>query len=503
MAITDLNYHSYFSLHTTADSTASTNEYNIFDEDRYSSYSFASVSSPDITYTSGDGKITFGAAGVYLIVVDVPVTVSGNTRVVGRLNINGTAVYTSDNLFAIDSADPFTYTFQTILTISKGDYLQVTLESSHGTRTLVAQNGASVVALKSNGDYANLFYTASANAAGSGPAEFTIFDSDNGGTVQSTLNNVTFAAGTGLLTPANTRTFLMLASLMAEAGTDGEASLKLYANGSAVDDVAGLITSYEPIDITYGFLSSLTGGQTASARTIGAGTITAEKGTSFTLFDITNNAGASPKALLSFTVDADSSDLADGNDICFDSNKWGSYAKTDRVTASGITYTADGGTFVTNSPGKYFILWNLVLGTADTGDRTIVIKNGSTEVYTAPMHMHSNLDPMEKTTCVILSAAAGDSFTFVISEGEAKIDAGTSITMFKVDDLGDLFPESEASTQIGDDYTINTQNPDVVGKQHSNITDKRTPFSVGVPGPGNLRGRTTAYAPSLGGKTKK
>ncbi len=277
--------------------------------------------------------------------------------------------------------------------------------------------------LKSNGDYGNLQYTADANAAGSGPAEFTLFDSDNGGTVQSTLNNVSFAAATGLLTPTNTRTFLMLSSLMAEVGTNGDVTHKLYANGSSIDDLPGRITSYDPLELTYGFLKTLTGGQTASARTIGAGTITAQKGTSFTLFDISDD-GTDPLAFISFTCDADSNDLADGTDICFDSNNWGSYAKTDRVTATGITYTADGGTFVVANPGKYFILWQLMLGTADTGTRTISVKNGGTTIYSAPMHMHANLDPMEKTTCLVVDASANDSFTFVITDGEAKIDAG-------------------------------------------------------------------------------
>jgi hypothetical protein len=496
-----LNFHSYFSLHTGADSTASASEYNIFDEDNYSSYSSTSESSPDITYTSSDGKVHFGASGIYLAVIDTPVTVNGICGVSVKLKLNGVAAFTSENLFAIHDADPFTYSFQTLLDVSKGDYLEVSIVTNN-TKTAVVENGTSLVLLKSNGDYGNLQYTADANAAGSGPAEFTLFDSDNGGTVQSTLNNVSFAAATGLLTPTNTRTFLMLSSLMAEVGANGDVTHKLYANGSSIDDLPGRITSYDPLELTYGFLKSLTGGQTASARAIGAGTITAQKGTSYTLFDISNR-GTDPGALLSFTCNADSNDLADGTDICFDSNNWGSYAKTDRVTAAGITYTADGGTFVVANPGKYFILWQLMLGTADTGTRTISVKNGATTIYSAPMHMHANLDPMEKTTCLIVDADANDSFTFVITEGEGKIDAGTAITMFKVDEVADLRVEEASQKQIADDYTINTLKQDVQGAQYTNVTNRVLPLSLNVRGPRNLRGRVTAYAPTLGGKTKK
>ncbi len=60
----DLNYHSYFSIATDADSNALSGtpdlEENIFDENNYSSFTVTTVSSPDITFTSSDGKITFG-----------------------------------------------------------------------------------------------------------------------------------------------------------------------------------------------------------------------------------------------------------------------------------------------------------------------------------------------------------------------------------------------------------------------------------------------------------
>tara|TARA_R110002020_G_scaffold188696_1_gene387425 strand:- start:329 stop:1852 length:1524 start_codon:yes stop_codon:yes gene_type:complete len=490
----DFKFSSYISIHTTADSNASASAFNLFDADNYSSFAATTVSSPDITFTSADGRITFAEAGTYLVIIDVPATVSAQTGIAAQIKVNGSAVYTSKYLFGINDADPFNYSFHTLVTVSAGAYLEALIVTSD-TDTALAENGTSIVIIRANNDYGSLTYTADANAAGSGPAEFTLFDSDSGGTVASTLNNVTFAAAAGTLTPANTRTFLMLSGLVTVAGSNGEVSLKLYANGSAIDDLAGMITSYEPVDITYGFLKTLTGGQTASARTIGAGTVTAGKGSSFTLLDITNKNGTNPSCLLSFTCDADSDDLADGTDICFDSNKWGSYAKTDQVTASGITYTADGGTFVVSKAGRYFILWNLALGTADTGTRTISVKNGATTIYSAPMHMHANLDPMEKTTCLIVEAAKDDSFTFVITDGEAKIDAGTSITMFKVDDVREITKINKESTPtalISDDFTLNNYSIDSLGSQHEIIDTKQPPFIIGTPGPLSLRGRTFA-----------
>jgi len=481
------NFHSYFSIHTGADSNASASEYSIFDEDNYSSFSSTSVSSVDLTYTSSDGKVRFKEAGIYLAVVDISATVSAQTGISLKMKVNGTAVYTSENLFAIQNADPFSYSFQTLLNISQDDYVEITVVTSN-TATVIVENGTSLVLLRSNSDYANLLYTADANAAGAGPAEFTLYDSDNGGTVQSTLSNITYTASTGLLTPSKTRNYLMLSSLMAEVGSNGSVTHKLYANGSAIDDLPGRVTSYDPLELTYGFLKSLTGGQTASARVLGADTVTAQKGTSFTLFDISNN-GTDPGAFLSFTCDSVSSDLADGTDICFDSNKWSSYAKTDRVTPIGITYTADGGTFVVEKAGKYFILWTLMLGVADTGLRTISVKKGSTTIYTSPFYMHANLDPMEKTTCLIVDASDGDSFTFVITDGEGKISAGTAISMFKVDEW--LLPESvPTEEQIASDFTLNTYKTDLLSVQYkrSGVTPGiQVPFCLGIRGPETLR----------------
>lgn len=485
-----LNYHSYFSIHNTSDTGAKNSEYNPFDEDEHSSHTYTSVSSPDITYDSSAGKVTFASDGVYLIVFDVPATVSAASAVGVKIKVNGSAIYTSEDISGHNAQDPRNYSCHTITSVNAGDYLEVTLLTSN-TATVIAENGTSLILLKSNGDYGSLLYTADANAAGSGPAEFTLFDSDNGGTVQSTLSNVTFAAATGLLTPANTRKFLMLSTLIVEVGTNGEVVHKLYANGSAIDDLPGTVgTSSDPVEMSYGFLKSLTASQTASSRVIGAGTITAQKGTAFTLFDVSNT-GTDPDAFLSFTVNADSNDLADGDDICFDSNKWGSYAKTDRVTASGITYTADGGTFVVAEAGRYFILWTLMLGTADTGTRTITVKNGTTAIYTAPWYIHANTDPMEKTVCLIVDAAASDSFTFVITDGEAKIDAGTAITMFSVDNIYNLFVQDTSDPLLDDDFTINNYSLDTLGKQHDKLGTKQVPFALGSPGPLSLRGRTS------------
>ena len=65
------------------------------------------------------------------------------------------------------------------------------------------------------------------------------------------------------------------------------------------------------------------------------------------------------------------------------------------------------------------------------------------------------------------------------------------------------FPQSEAGESIGNDHTLNTFSNGVLSTQYERTGSAQVPFSLGARGPRYLRGRTTAYAPSLGSKNKK
>mgnify|MGYP003628268554 CR=1 FL=1 len=516
----DLNFHSYFSIGIAADSNALSDEAdeeeNIFDEDNYGTFTTAIVSSPDITFTSSDGRITFGAAGTYLFVGDLTWIVGADgTDTTIKIYKNGSAAYQMTAIPGfVPPLSPICASYHTVLDINAGDYIEVKV-SSDDTGTITVQEGTTFVALKANGDYGSLTYTAAANAQSSNGDLDAIGDSDLGGTVATNLNNVTFQAEAGTLTPANTRPFLMLSTLAGVHSKFNEVVFSLYANNSAIDTTSATIhKNLDPQEVTYGILKALTGGQTASSRfqSVASGTpgkITIKGGTSFTIFDASNNGGTYPSAYLSLAVNADSDNNTTGDIICFDSNEWGSYADTDHVTATGITFTADGGTFVVANAGKYFILWNLIIGSASANDttRTVKIKNGTTVVYTAPWRFNNNFDPLEKTVCLIVDAAAGDSFTFVVNNPDGDFDAGTAISMFKVDEVNDLYAQSvPTDSLIADDFTINGFSADGLSPQHDRVVQKQVPFLLGVRGPLSLRGRslsTTETPPNVSTGDKK
>jgi hypothetical protein len=498
-------------------------EENIFDEDKYSTFTTTTVSSPDITFTSSDGKITFSASGTYLLVGNLAWTVSGNTDTVIKIYKNGSVVYQMVAVPGFNSLDPHSASYHTVLDFVAGDYIEVKV-ATDDTSTITVQNGTTFVALKANGDYGSLTYTAAANVQSVNGNLDAIGDSDLGGTVATNLKNVTFTASAGTMTPANTRPFLMLSTLVGEHTKNNEVAVSLYADGSALDTTSATIyTSLDPQEITYGILKALTGGETASSRFQSAsGKVTLKGGTSFTIFDTSYNGATYPSAYLSLAVNGDSNNNTTGDIICFDSNEWGSYADTDHVTATGITFTADGGTFVVGPAGKYFILWNLVIGSASSNstERTVKIKNGASLVYSAPWVLNNNFDPLEKTVCLIVEAEAGDSFTFVVNNPDGDFDAGTAISMFKIDDVptsgnpyvlhndgADIQVNSESTpiTQIADDFTLNNYAIDNLSAQHETIP-KQVPFILGTPGPLSLRGRcfaTTETPPNVSAGKKK
>ena len=506
-----LNFHSYFSIFTKTDTAAATtNEFFPFDEDNHSSYDYTSTSSTDITYDPSDSKIYFAADGVYLVIFGAPLMVSAATGVQARIYINGIQKYISDPIGLNQNNDPRDATFHMMIEVKKGDNIQVSLQTNDSD-TMLVQEGTSLVILKANGDYGSLRYSADADAAGAGPAEFTLFDSDNGGTVVTALKNVSFATATGLMTPTNTRKFLLLSTPILNVGTSGDITHKLYANGSSLDDLPGRVATgnLSPIDLSYGFLKDLTAAQTTSDRVIGAGTITVLRGSTFTIFDISNS-GIDPSAYLALTVNGDSDALGSSAEImCFDEDNWGTYASTVRSGAingsTGITYTQADGKFTVGSTGKYFILWTVALGTVTDADATVRVRKNGTIHYTTPWYVDDARDPLEKTVFLVINADAEDYLQFslqIASGGDGIFDAGTAITIFKVDDVNDLFVQESADKLISNDFTINNFSANTLGKQYDKINVKQVPFILGIPGPFSLRERNTAPVITLGSKKK-
>ena len=508
MSLDDIKFSSYACVHTSTDSNATANtEYNPFKSDQYNTYTATTVASRDVSYSSTTGKFTFEVPGTYFVLFDIPGIVSSGTGVEGRIFVNTTEVYTSTALFANNSIDPRSYTFFSLVEVNAGDTLNVTVKTIHEGKTLSCQAGSQITLFRVRGDYGSIAYTADSTST---TGTRFLGDSDFGGTIETKLKNVTYTASTGKLTPDNTSTFLMMQNLSALTDANTDVAVDHFANGSKVaGSTFGVYASSDPKETTYAILKSLTGGQTAGGRmtpSVGTANITIEQGSSFTIIDVSRD-GSNPSAMQSVTCGSDSNALSSGSDTtCFSSAAWSSYNPTSHVTATGITYTQSNGRFTFANAGKYLIYCNLVLNVSTgTTFATKVKKNGSSTVYTGNIYIHNSFDPQEKTICLIIEADASDyiEITANPSAGSSTFDKDCAISILKIDEFDEVYGEIASADQIGDDYIINSLNSDVIGRQKHNTIDRSLPSSTVIPGPRNLRGRTTSYAPSLGGKVKK
>ena len=508
MSLDDVKFSSYACVHTSTDSNAAANlQYNPFRSNAYSTYTATTVASRDISYSSDAGNFTFEVSGTYFVLFDIPGIVSSGTGVEGRIFVNTAEVYTSTSLFANNSIDPRSYTFFSLVEVNAGDTLNVTVKTIHAGKTLSCQAGSQITLFRVRGDYGSIAYTADSTST---TGTRFLGDSDFGGTIETKLKNVTYTASTGKLTPDNTSTFLMMQSLSALTDANTDIAVDLFANGSEIaDSTYSVKTTSDPKETTYAILKSLTGGQTAGGRlepSSGTANITIEQGSSFTIIDVSRD-GSTPSAMTSITCGSDSNALSSGSDTtCFSSAGWPSYNPTSHVTAAGITYTQSNGRFAFTNAGKYLIYCNLLFNVSSgTTFTTKVKKNGSSTLYTGNVYIHNNFDPQEKTICLIVEADASDyiEITANPSAGSATFDENCTISILKIDEFDEVYGEIASTSQIGDDYTINSLNSEVTGRQRHNTVDRALPSSLIIPGPRNLRGRTTSYAPSLGGKTKK
>jgi hypothetical protein len=508
-----LNFHSYFSIFAEASATATASEYNPFDEDNYSSYSSTSLSSPDISYDSSTGRVTFGAGGDYFVVftANCEVSTGNNKTVVLKIKKNGSAVITTDAVILYSNFDPEQVTAHLIVSVEVGDYIEATVDGS--VAEFFTSLGTHLTIVKANGHYSSAFYTTKADQTGTAD-NYDLYDTTNeGGVVSSKLNGVVYAGSTGRFTPSATRTFLMFSSWIYDTGGSvSDLEHQLAIDGSAIDAVtAGASAGLTPLSHTYSLLKEVADDEYATVKRDQGGTTTfdAEVGTSFTMFDISNG-GTDPTAMLCFSVTNDSNAFADdsGDKDIFDADNYGTFAKTDHVTAAGITYTQADGKFTLLGAGDYLVICNMVSDSVAAGASTAfkINKNGTT-YFTDNVFKHASIDPQSHVVCLIMRLNAGDYLNFLVNNFGADVDDGTSVTIVRLNNIGesnDLFPQLNSDNLLDDDYTINNYSSGTLGRQHDHLATQPQ-FSLGIPGALNLRRRGPLAQPytTSKGKSKK
>jgi hypothetical protein len=104
--------------------------------------------------------------------------------------------------------------------------------------------------------------------------------------------------------------------------------------------------------------------------------------------------------------------------------------------ASGVIFTQTDGSMTVPSAGKYLIMINHLFAAGGSTNSVVamLLKKGSTVLLTNTVKLHSTIDPVEHTMCVIEDLAADDVLTvsYDIVGGQVQAELGATFTVIKL-----------------------------------------------------------------------
>ena len=136
----------HVSVTTTLSSDASTDEFNVFDEDNYTVYGDDdNVTSVGITFTQTNGRFTVTDAGKYLITMTWIIQLEEATTYSHDciLKLNGTQFY-NHNIQVLNTADPVSHTISIIKDMSASQYITAHQKHSHASNTSRSIDGTTM-----------------------------------------------------------------------------------------------------------------------------------------------------------------------------------------------------------------------------------------------------------------------------------------------------------------------------------------------------------------------
>lgn len=544
MSVLSLNYHSFFCIFTKTESDggsdilfkASENTTNGWVEGT----NYEVISSSDYDYDPTEGTVRIKSPGDYFILSNIAVlgesgptdagykvqgkkgvggsftTFGPATTIRSLMGINGTGVTNDAVTHLVVGENGFDDIFPVagLRRALPQKFIRVQMDGSDEQAGI----GTSLIILKANGHYATKMYDTDSNAQTDD--DYDIYDTDEGGTLIGTSNGV-IVDNDGKFTPSATRKFLVLSSVIGttNASTNYRHRVKIGASNQETVDYE-MHTAADPLQHNICYATEVAdstfiriNNSTESGASV---SFVIKAGTACTLLDISNK-GVDPAAFLSFstTKATDTFSSSSGEKNFFDQDNYGSntITKTDRLTATNITYAADGGTFTFSRSGVYLVALTLDIRMETSFNnppgKNVRIKRtrdgSTTTAYTKVVGGFSISNPKTQMTTTLMSISAGDVITFTIEDLNGTLgDDGSSITFIKVD--GALSPkrlkpqETVTKPTVSSDYTINSLDSEVLGNQHDDLVDRRVPLSTAQPGPRHLRGRLTAYDVTSGGK---
>jgi len=128
------------------------------------------------------------------------------------------------------------------------------------------------------------------------------------------------------------------------------------------------------------------------------------------------------------------SNLLAGKDM-FDEDNYGTYTYTNNSVLN-ITYTPSDGRFTIEEDGAYFIMLTGHFYVTSSDEFRYIIKKNGADVWDHDWYIHGAVDPVERSTSLILELSDGDYLNFYLSNMDG-VDSyasrdGTTISIFKI-----------------------------------------------------------------------
>ena len=285
--------------------------------------------------------------------------------------------------------------------------------------------------------FAHVLCTTSSAVDAIGTTGLPVFDSDHGSVVftNNVSSDITYTAAAGTFTFAKAGTYHVVLTLVTSQETSDRLQTTTFSlNSAAAIYAAAPFADFamDPTETTHQRIITIAADDVLHIKTkTAANTMGIVKGTSVVITEITSGVFASS------TVTTAGSNNTTSAFNPFDTDLSGGpvFATAGKI-ASGVIFTQTDGSMTVPSAGKYLIMINHLFAAGGSTNSVVamLLKKGSTVLLTNTVKLHSTIDPVEHTMCVIEDLAADDVLTvsYDIVGGQVQAELGATFTVIKL-----------------------------------------------------------------------
>jgi len=488
---------------------------NIFASSSYSTFSYDGISS-SITFNPTQGAFTASQGGYYHAIINSYILGGADGTLRYRIFKNGsTQLYGGETRYdAQDHPSGSEKTFQTVLSLSAGDGIEVRRDRTSGVGSNFIAAGTTFILRKISGSFAS-----AGRLTTMGTAQAGAFNPYMSGTLNTDYSTSSYGTDLTLSTTSKSvaissvGSYYYIANLGVELAGDQATNLNLYIPDlgfSLLSQDFTAAAANDPVEITqHGMVYVADPALLGISLVPSASTATSFKssfGSTFSFIKLDNNIVYSTK----FTTDSNTfSGTTNYNLLSTASYTTNGFSDDSRpdISYEGLSYDSGSGLVTLLNAGIYHFTYNGILdntaGTTTPSTVKFTLRKNATTCTNGTVIYQSNVssdpetDPVECTITTLISASANDTLSLCVVQTDAsppntvKMKQNTYWSVYRLDTYipdPDLFPFNEAlgSSSYASNYVINSY---LKSNQYDRAVEQ-IPFSAQIPGPLSLRRRT-------------